>query len=199
MRVVPFLLVVLSTSGAAGALNPDLPLHQLNHRAFTLAEGAPSNIYTLAQTSDGILWMGGGTGLTRFDGARFMSYPGSAEEPLPATLISTLTAAPDGGLWIGFAIGGASFLKGGHLRNYVSGEGFPDGAMEQFAWDRDGSLWACTRGGLARFDGTRWEIPVETKVSCHGVLVDRRGTLWVLTRDALLARVAGERRFREVV
>ena len=201
MKTLLFLLLgmILSTSGAGGALNPDVPLQQLNHRAFTSAEGAPSNIFALAQTSDGILWIGGGNGLTRFDGARFMPYPDSSEEPLRSTLISTLAAAPDGGLWIGFAHGGASLLKGGHLRNYVVGEGFPDGTVRGFVWDRDGSLWACVRGGLAHFHGARWEkVPVETKAGCHGVLVDRRGTLWVATEDALLARHAGERRFREV-
>ena len=201
MKTLPFLLLwmVLSRIGRGETLNRDLPLHQLNHRAFTSAEGAPSNIFTLAQTSDGILWIGGATGLTRFDGARFMPYPGSSEEPLRSTLITSLAAAPDGGLWIGFNFGGASFLKGGHVRNYVAGDSLPDGAVVQFAWDRDGSLWACVRGGLAHFDGERWEkVPVETKVYCRGVLVDRRGTLWVATEDALLARVAGERRFREV-
>jgi signal transduction histidine kinase/streptogramin lyase len=202
MKKLSFLLLwmILSRFGRGETLNRDLPLHQLNHRAFTSAEGAPSNIFTLAQTSDGILWIGGTTGLTRFDGARFMSYPGSSEEPLRSTLITSLASAPDGGLWIGFNSGGASFLKHGHVRNYVAGDGFPDGSVVQFAWDRDGSLWACVRGGLAHFDGERWErVPIETKVYCRGVLVDQRGTLWVATEDALLARLAGERRFHEVV
>ena len=202
MKPLLFLLLgmTLSTSGAAGASNTDLPpLQQLNHRAFTSAEGAPSDVGALAQTSDGVLWIGGGNGLTRFDGARFIPYPGSWEEPLRSTYVTALAAAPDGGLWIGFGFGGASFLKGGHLRNYVAGDGFPDGSVRQFAWDRDGSLWAAVRGGLAHFDGERWEkIPLENKLYCTGVLVDRRGTLWVATEDALLARVAGERRFREV-
>ena len=203
MKVLPFLLLgmILPTLGAGEAFSPDLPLQQLNHRSFTSAEGAPNDIVALAQTSDGVLWIGGGNGLTRFDGVRFMPYPGSSEEPLRSTNISTLAAAPDGGLWIGFHSGGASFLKGGHVRNYVAGDGFPEGTVHQFAWDRDGSLWACARGGLAHFDGKRWEKdPLGTKVYCRAVLVDRRGTLWVATvgEGALLARVAGEKRFREI-
>jgi len=201
MKALPFLVLgmILSTSGAAGALNADLPLQQLNHRAFTSADGAPSLIYTLAQTSDGILWIGGENGLTRFDGARFMPYPGPSEEPLRSNYIFSLAATPDGGLWIGYQSGGASFLKGGHLRNYLAGDGFPEGTVSQFAWDRDGSLWAAASHGLAHFDGERWEkIALENKLCCHAVLVDRWGTLWVATQDALLARVAGEKRFREV-
>ena len=38
-------------------------------------EGAPSNVFALAQTTDGTLWIGGGTGLTRFDGVRFVLLP----------------------------------------------------------------------------------------------------------------------------
>ena len=201
MKALLFLLfgTILSISGRAGTVNPELPLQQLNHRAFTSAEGAPSDVSALAQTSDGILWIGGGTGLTRFDGVRFMPYPGSTEEPLRSTNISALVAAPDGGLWIGFRLGGASFLKGGHLRNYTAGDDLPEGTVFQFAWDRDGSLWGAARGGLVHFVGKRWEkVALESKLYCFGVLVDRRGTLWVATEDALLARVAGERRFREV-
>jgi len=201
MKTLPFLVLgmILSNSGRGETLNPDLPLRLLNHRAFTSMEGAPSNIFALAQTSDGTLWIGGGTGLTRFDGARFVPYPGSSEEPLRSNLISALAAAPDGGLWIGFSLGGVSFLKDGHLTNYPAGDGLPDGTVWQLSWDRDGSLWAAVRAGLAHFDGRRWEkVPLENKLYCIGVLVDRRGTLWVATEDALLARLAGERRFREV-
>src|SRR5215472_7265071 len=86
--------IILSVSDGAWPLSADLTLQQLNHRAFTPAEGAPSNIYALAQTSDGTLWIGGGTGLTRFDGVRFVSYPGPSEQPLPSNDISSLVAAP---------------------------------------------------------------------------------------------------------
>ena len=140
--------ILLLSAGTACSLNADLALQQLNHRAFTPAEGAPTNIYALAQTSDGSLWIAGGTGLSRFDGIRFVPYPGPSEEPLPSTNISSLTAAPDGGLWIGFRLGGVSLLKGGRLLNYTERDGFPGGTVDGFAWDREGSLWAVARGAL---------------------------------------------------
>src|SRR4051794_607916 len=77
------LLVVFS--GQAYALAPPLSLRQLNHRLFTVMEGAPNDIVALAQGSDGTLWIGGHTGLTRFDGMRFSPYPGPSDEPLPWT------------------------------------------------------------------------------------------------------------------
>ena len=40
--------------------------------------------------------------LTRFDGAKFVSYPEQSDEPLPSANLSALISSPDGGLWIGF-------------------------------------------------------------------------------------------------
>jgi ligand-binding sensor domain-containing protein len=178
--------IFLSIPGKATTLDPELLLPQLN-RAFTWSEGAPSDINALAQTTDGTLWIGGSTGLTRFDGVRLVSYPDSTQEPLRSTNISALAAVPNGGLWIGFRLGGVSFLKAGHVRNYAGADGFPDGTVAQFAWDRDGSLWAAARRGLAHFNGKRWEKgALDPSVECIGVLVDRREPM-VTTSVRLLA------------
>lgn len=163
-------------------------------------DGAPGDISALAQTTDGTLWIAGRTGLTRFDGTRFTSYPGPGDDPLPSTNLASLVAAPDGGLWMGFRMGGVGFLKAGHLVLYGEREGMPGSSVEQFAWDRDGSLWAASRLGLAHFRGKVWEqVTQENQMGApYGVLVDRAGALWVASLKGLFARVAGETRFREV-
>ncbi|HZF30909.1 MAG TPA: two-component regulator propeller domain-containing protein [Gammaproteobacteria bacterium] len=192
--------VCVSFAGAVWPQPSDLSLSQLNHRMFTATDGAPSDIVALAQTPNGTLWIGGRTGLTRFDGVRFVPYPGRSEEPLESTNIATLLAASDGGLWIGFRPAGVSLLKGGHVTRYGLEDGLPNGTVQQLAEDRDGSIWAVARLGLARFSGQRWEtVAGEPKlVTPYGVVVDRAGTLWVGTVDGLLARPAGEGRFREL-
>jgi signal transduction histidine kinase/ligand-binding sensor domain-containing protein len=199
LSLVRFLMLVtfLSSWGRVAAL--DAGLVRLNHRAFTPAEGTPQNIVAITQTPDGTLWIGGSVGLMRFDGARFVPYPGASEDALPATYVHLLTSAPEGGVWIGYNTGGVSFLKDGHVRSYPPGTDFPKGSVHQFSWDRDGSLWATAGAGLAHFNGVRWEkIDLECDYVCWGVLVDRRGTVWVATSHVILARLAGERRFREV-
>jgi signal transduction histidine kinase/ligand-binding sensor domain-containing protein len=201
VKAIPLLLLGILFSSSARSSQPgsELTLQQLNHRAFTAMEGAPSDIYTLAQTLDGTLWIGGRTGLTRFDGVRFVAYPGPSDEPLPSTNISSLIAAPDGGLWIAFRLAGTGFLKGGHLTTYGEGDGLPETTIEQFAWDRDGSLWAASRAGLLRFKQGRWGLAGESAVGVpYGVLADRAGTLWVASAEGLFARLAGESGFREV-
>jgi signal transduction histidine kinase/ligand-binding sensor domain-containing protein len=202
MKGMPLLLLLLLLCVPCGAVQSqeDVTLHQLNHRAFKVTEGVPNDVHDLAQTTDGTLWIGGHNGLTRFDGIQFVSYPGPSDEPLQSTNIGSLMASPDGGLWIGFRLGGVDFLKNGHLTRYGNQDGLPEGTIEQFAWDRDGSLWAASRVGLFRFRGGRWERV--TRESNHGtpyaVLVDKAGTVWLGTAAGLFARPAGEAEFRVV-
>ncbi len=51
-----------------------LRLQQLNHKAWSMADGEPGEIDAIAQTPDGTLWLGGTVGLFRFDGVRFVRY-----------------------------------------------------------------------------------------------------------------------------
>lgn len=202
MKAIPllFLAILFSFSGRVWSTAPELTLRQVNHRMYTATQGAPSDIAALAQTPDGTLWIGSPAGLTRFDGVRFVPYPGPSEEPLQSINIASLFVTPDGSLWIGFRPGGASSLKDGHVTRYGESDGLPDGTVAQFALDPDGSLWAAARTGLAQLRGKRWhEVAQEPKPRIYyGVLIDRAGTLWVATVDGLLARVAGESHFREV-
>ena len=47
---------------------------QVGHDSWTFKEGVPADVECLAQTKDGILWLGGPTGLFRFDGMRFEPF-----------------------------------------------------------------------------------------------------------------------------
>src|SRR5436305_1059322 len=70
---------------------------------------------------------------------------------------SALMAVPDGGLWVGYARGGASLLKDGRSTNYSEREGFPVGRVRSFARDFDGAIWAGVVGSFTRLEGSRWE------------------------------------------
>ena len=98
-------------------------LHQLYHRSWTVREGAPSSITSIAQTADGFLWLGTDNGLVRFDGESFEPYHLPSGEDLLSSYISVVTATPEGGLWIGYQSGGPRFLENGHIRNFSEAEG----------------------------------------------------------------------------
>jgi signal transduction histidine kinase/ligand-binding sensor domain-containing protein len=185
----------------ASADSSDRTIFQLHHTSWTAREGAPSPIYALAQTTDGYLWLGTDSGLFRFDGMYFERYQLPSGEKLSSDNISSLMATYDGGLWIGFFYGNASFLKDGRIVTYGEPEGLPPGIVYGFAVDREGTIWAAISGGLARFDGSRWNRIREDWAypgkSASAVFVDREGTLWVSAENTVVFLPRSQKLFRE--
>jgi signal transduction histidine kinase/ligand-binding sensor domain-containing protein len=197
-RVIIGLLGFLGFA-AAGALDFNPTLAQLNHRAFTRLEGAPATIYALAQTTDGTLWLGSDTGLTRFDGTKFINYPEKSDDPLPSSIVSALLSSPDGGLWIGFRLGGICFLHKGRLTRHRALDRLSLGTVYRLAYDRDGSLLVATSGGLVQLRGESLQrIAPDVIHGAVDVLVDRAGTWWVATHENVVARSRSDSQFHEV-
>ncbi len=175
-------------------------IEQLYHTAWTAKDGAPTQGGALAQTRDGFLWLGSGSGLYRFDGVRFDRYDARSGQPLPSSNVFSLLASPDGGLWIGYRYGGVSLLKDGRVSNFGESDGLPPGRVRSLAIDDDGAVWAATAGGLARLDGTRWRrVGAESGYpgdSAQTVFVDRKGTLWVATESTVVFLQKGTSAFQ---
>ncbi len=198
-RVGLYLVGLLLCAGRAWGIDPEFALQQLNHRTFTVTEGAPAPVYALTQTEDGTLWVAGAAGLFRFDGIRFVHYPGPPGSPFPSADISALIGSADGDLWVGFRLGGISRVHQGHLTSYGEHEGLPPGTVKALALDHDGTLWIGTTNGLASLQGTHLEtVAADLIPTVTGVFVDPAGTLWVATAAGVLARPRGAAHFREV-
>ena len=185
------------------AFQSDRTIAQFAHTSWTAKEGAPNAIYALAQTTDGYLWMGGPTGLYRFDGIRFEYYEPHSGQGLRSEYVRCLMATPDGGLWIGFSSGGADFLKDGRITSYGEPEGFLPGSVFSFAMDQEGTVWAATQTGLAKLAGSRWQrIGKDSgypEAGAVALFVDRAGTLWVAPQKSLLFLHRGDTTFRVAV
>jgi len=180
------------------AIDRDRRLDQLYHTSWTFKDGAPSEIFAIAQTTDGYLWLGTTSSLVRFDGVRFERFEPPPGQILSHRNVSSLLAVPSGGLWIGFADGGASLLQDGKISSYGERDGLPPKAVRSLVRDRRGAIWAATLGGLARFDGSRW-IAMGTDSGFSGsataAFFDHNGTLWVGTTDGLVFRPDGAKTF----
>ena len=141
----------------AYGMNRERKLSELHHTSWTYADGAPGEVYALAQTNDGYLWLGTATGLFRFDGVRFQPYTPHSGRAFPQRYVSSLLAVPDGGLWVGYRFGGVSFIVDGTATDYGTPEGLPSSAVRALARDRRGTIWlAAGQDGLVRLEGSRW-------------------------------------------
>jgi hypothetical protein len=106
------------------ALDPSLDVNQYAHTAWTVRDGfSLGNIYAMAQTPDGYLWLGTEFGLFRFDGVRNIPWQPPAGQHLPHKSIRSLLVTRDGTLWIGTFAGLATQSRG-KLTRYSELDGY---------------------------------------------------------------------------
>ena len=81
------------------------------------------------------------------------------------------------------------------VRAWTIADGLPTSTVQDIAQTPDGYLWLSTTGGLARFDGVRFEsfglaqgLPSNR---FQGMAVDRAGVLWIAAEDGSLVRWDG--------
>jgi signal transduction histidine kinase/ligand-binding sensor domain-containing protein len=181
-------------------IDRDRRLDQLYHTRWAFSDGAPAEIFAITQTTDGYLWLGTTSGLIRFDGVHFKKYGPELGLPLTGRYVSSLLAVADGGLWIGFGSGDATFLKDGKVRNYSEQDGLPSKSIRAMVIDGHGVIWAAALGGVARFDGSNWKrIGADWNFSgpATAALADKRGTLWIGTEDGLFSLSEGAKGFQK--
>ena len=175
---------------------------QVMSQTWSVEQGAPETTHAIAQTADGYLWLGGSSGLFRFDGTRFTRFRPSSGDRLLRTDVHTLFAPPAGGLWVGYLDGGFSHLSHGRVTNYGIAVIPPTGTVYTLAQDSKGVLWAGTGTGVWKFDGAKWqklgtEWDGPTTISNLGI--DRTDTVWVITgfsnHQRLLCLPSGSKRF----
>ncbi len=183
------------------AIDRDRRLDQLYHTSWTMKDGAPNEIFAIAQTTDGYLWLGTTSGLVRFDGVRFQDYEPPEGYKLSSRNVGSLLALPDGALLVGFGSGGLDLIKRSSVTSYKERDGVPSGSIRGMARDRTGRIWLAALGGLAVSEGTRWKAAgAEYNFSggATSVMVDHRGTVWVGTQESVFSMPEGSSRFQKV-
>jgi ligand-binding sensor domain-containing protein/signal transduction histidine kinase len=105
---------------------------------------------------------------------------------------SALVSDPvQGGIWLGFHLGGLAHLTDGQVRkSYSLADGLAEGRVNQLRIDPDGALWAATDGGLSRLKAGRWfTLNNKTGLPCnviHWSIEDDSHSLWLSTECGLL-------------
>ena len=175
------------------ALDPHTLISQYGHLAWRTQDGDLNTPASIAQTTDGYIWIGTFEGLVRFDGAKFTLWKPPEGQALPARSHNFMLAGRDGALWIA-TTGGLTRLRDGQLFNYSPASG-GWGASYIFE-DRDGTIWVTRyrvsdgQGPLCRVTGDALQCYGEKDgISVKwgfGITQDTSGNIWfgstVLTR-----------------
>jgi signal transduction histidine kinase/ligand-binding sensor domain-containing protein len=176
------------------ALEPTLAVSQYLHTTWTQEEGADlPSIQAIAQTHDGYLWLGTGTGLIRFDGIRFVHWEPHTGEELPSNDIRFLIASSRRGLWIGSALG-ISRLDRGHLTAYPPADRWLGGTVVAMLEDHRERLWMLGQGPAGsslgvllpndsfQIHGQREGLPAQ---AVRTIFEDRQQVFWLGTSKGL--------------
>lgn len=158
-------------------------------RRFSVKDGLPSEIVrSLAETSDGSVWIATDRGLARM-------APGSARaEPVrefAGQLVDCIVPAPEGALWVG-APAGVRLLRGSTL---LAPEGAPHRRASALWAEPDGDVWCEGEdGALLRVGRSPERYGKEAGLSggVRALLRDRDGILWIGTSNGLF-RLVGKR------
>ncbi|MGE0863936.1 MAG: two-component regulator propeller domain-containing protein, partial [Vicinamibacterales bacterium] len=202
LRTLPLWLVVcllLVPHSAAAQELTTTTLSQLYHQALGLREGVPGSITSIAQTTDGYLWLANPSGLYRFDGVRFERFNEEAAGGMRITP-SQLATTPDGALWITERGGGVHRLAGGRLNSYGDADELPRGQLLSIVTDRFGVVWVANAAGVARFAGERWHaLGAEYGVpgNSEALFVDRDNAVWISAGGKVFILPPGGTRARE--
>jgi len=163
---------------------------------YDIHTGLPNNYaWPVVQTSDGYLWIATTSGLTRFDGVRFVTYRASEYPGLADNEIRSLFQDDTGALWIGTQRG---------LSRYWHGKmeliGLSRMAVTSIVKDRTGRLWIGTlEHGLWEFSAGKLaehKDPLIPEVAplhdVRSLFTDSTGRVWVWIRSKGMAYFEGD-------
>jgi diguanylate cyclase (GGDEF)-like protein len=166
--------------------------------------GQPLRVRALAETPDGVVWVGTDAGLARYDarGGQWRVFragppgsPGRAGTTMPDNLVISLLIDSQGRLWVGTARGLAWFdttteIFSSYRHDEAEPRSLPDDYISSLAEDRSGSLWIGTKfGGLAKWNPRTWSFghvraSTEDGYSDRNITSfaeDKSGRIWVGT------------------
>jgi ligand-binding sensor domain-containing protein len=172
----------------------------LQHTAWSLDQGAPPAITAIARTPDGYLWLGGSTGLYRFDGVSFEAIGGSPSDRPHSDHVFSLLVTHSGELWVGYRLGGAAVLRHGVLQPLALDHSAA--GVAQMVQDPGGAVWIrreqvqhrLLRCADERCDiiGADWGLENETIGS---LFLAGDGVLWLTNKTSVQFLRRGAHRF----
>jgi signal transduction histidine kinase/ligand-binding sensor domain-containing protein len=172
------------------AVSLDRDLAEAGHRSWTIRDGSlPQRPYSLAQTTDGFIWVGTDDGLLRFDGVGFSAWPSLAHTPLARSVVYSLLSCADGSLWVG-TDRGVTRIQRGSQQDFPGESGAEVVYMTQDSRHRVWVLYAkAVERVLCKIEGDRQScFGPEAKVPQEqgwSLLADDTGEIWIGTSTSV--------------
>src|SRR5699024_5403036 len=154
MRLPTLLAAFLLAAVPAHAAATTSATHALaatpSFRHYNIDQGLPSsNVYTVTQDHDGVIWMGTIAGLVRFDGTQFTTYRHVPGDPasLASNDVSSVLADSRGRLWAGGESSGVNLFDPAtqtfrHFKHQPErADSLAGNDVMGLTEGRDGSLW----------------------------------------------------------
>jgi diguanylate cyclase (GGDEF)-like protein len=152
-----------------------------------------TQIWAVAEGSDGSLWAGGAGGLFAYANGRWQNF--TRDSGLSNQEVLALGAGQNGETWVGYRFGG------GIDRVHLKPEGLTvekgvqrpgsDGLVYFLEFDAAGRLWAGTERGVDMWNGSRWshfdtsDGLAWNDCDLNGFAQEADGTVWIGTSGGL--------------
>ncbi len=113
---------------------------------YNNSNGLPtSEANAIAETPDGFIWIGGYSGLTRYDGNQFKRY----DSTTGINSVVSLFVDSKNRLWIGTNENGVAVLERGELTFFDQVEGLKSSSIRSISEDDEGNIYIGTTHGMA--------------------------------------------------
>ena len=118
-------------------------------------------VRSIAFAWDGTLWASGWTGrqdgqyVGRFDGSEWETYN---TMELFSEPVGKVAVTPDGDVWGSTSYHGVVSFDGVEWEEHSTEDGLPSNRILDLAVSPSGEVWAVTDRGVARLDGSSWQI-----------------------------------------
>ena len=155
---------------------------------YDSTNGMPtSEANAIAQSSDGFIWLGGYSGLVRYDGNTFYRYDSTSG----ISSVFALYVDDNNRIWIGTNENGVAMLDFDETKVYGRVEGIRSHSVRSITEDKNGNIIIGTTQGLAYIDATTLEIhpiddPQINQEYVNNLEKDSEGNVYGLTSDGAL-------------
>ncbi len=137
------------TRGGAAAVTGQAPGTGYAAKLYNADNGLPtSDANALYSSSDGFIWIGGYSGLIRYDGTNFERQDSSGG----ITNVNTLFEDSRNRLWVGTNDNGIVYMQGGYSEHFSFEEGLLASAIRAISEDSEGNILIGTTQGLYYLD-----------------------------------------------